>query len=105
MLDPDGKFRTVKYTADKHNGFHARIFADGHEYPSYPPPQSATAHHPTNDLGDEGHDENSEENHEHSDGGNDEAGDDDTGDEDDDAADDEGGEDSNEVCVSSDSAA
>lgn len=38
VLDPDGKFRTVKYTADKHNGFHARIFSDGHEYAFYPPP-------------------------------------------------------------------
>lgn len=105
MLDPDGKFRTVKYTADKHNGFHARIFADGHEYPSYPPPQSATAHHPTNGPGDGGHDESSEENHEHSDAGYDEAGDDDSGDDGDDAEDDEGGDDSNEVRVSGGSVA
>lgn len=30
VLDPDGKFRTVKYTADKKNGFHASIITDGH---------------------------------------------------------------------------
>lgn len=30
VLDPDGKFRTVRYTADKKNGFHASIITDGH---------------------------------------------------------------------------
>lgn len=30
VLDPDGKLRTVKYTADKKNGFHASITRDGH---------------------------------------------------------------------------
>lgn len=30
VLDPDGKFRTVRYTADKHTGFHADIITDGH---------------------------------------------------------------------------
>lgn len=35
VLDPDGKFRTVRYTADKKTGFHADIITDGH-----------TVHHP-----------------------------------------------------------
>lgn len=30
VLDPDGKFRTVKYTADKLNGFQASVITDGH---------------------------------------------------------------------------
>lgn len=30
VLDPDGKLRTVKYTADKKNGFHASVITDGH---------------------------------------------------------------------------
>lgn len=30
VLDPDGIFRTVKYTADKLNGFKASIITDGH---------------------------------------------------------------------------
>lgn len=30
VLDPDGKLRTVKYTADKKNGFQAQIITDGH---------------------------------------------------------------------------
>lgn len=29
VLDPDGKLRTVKYTADKKNGFQASIITDG----------------------------------------------------------------------------
>lgn len=30
VLDADGKLRTVKYTADKENGFQASIQKDGH---------------------------------------------------------------------------
>lgn len=30
VLDPDGKLRTVKYSADKKNGFHASVVTDGH---------------------------------------------------------------------------
>lgn len=31
VVDPNGILRTVKYTADKHNGFQAKIFVDGKE--------------------------------------------------------------------------
>lgn len=30
VLDPDGSLRTVKYTADKLNGFQASVITDGH---------------------------------------------------------------------------
>lgn len=41
VLDPDGKLRTVKYTADKENGFQASVITDGMVV-SHPP----TAVHP-----------------------------------------------------------
>lgn len=30
VLDPDGKMRTVQYTADKAHGFQAKVITDGH---------------------------------------------------------------------------
>lgn len=47
MLDPDGVLRTVKYTADEHNGFQAEVLMNGKpqnthvaqpqpQYPQYP---------------------------------------------------------------------
>lgn len=38
VLDPDGVFRTVKYTADKHNGFQAQIITNGQG--------NSVSHHP-----------------------------------------------------------
>lgn len=30
LLEPDGTIRTVKYHADKHNGFNAEVIRSGH---------------------------------------------------------------------------
>lgn len=54
VLDPDGKFRTVKYTADKLNGFQASIITDGHVVhhpqdpvqPNYHNPPAVVPHQP-----------------------------------------------------------
>lgn len=46
VLDPDGKYRTVKYTADKHNGFQAEIITDGNLHTSTHYPMPPVEHTP-----------------------------------------------------------
>lgn len=74
VLDPDGKLRTVKYTANKHDGFNADIYADGKYYGKhYPLPIEVHDNHVPSSGG--GHDEEDDEN-----GGNDDDGGDDDSD-------------------------
>lgn len=44
VVDPNGILRTVKYTADKHNGFQAKIYVNGKEEHHDAPAAVAPAH-------------------------------------------------------------
>lgn len=44
VLDPDGVLRTVRYTADDHNGFQAQVILNGKPIYHAPPPPKP--HHP-----------------------------------------------------------
>lgn len=65
VLDPDGKYRTVKYTADNHNGFQAEIITDGNHYNSAHYPQPAVEDVPQVHVHEVHHDDelNSHEDH------------------------------------------
>lgn len=51
MLDPDGTLRTVKYTADDHNGFQAQVLLNGKPQDHASPPQQ---HYPASESDDGG---------------------------------------------------
>lgn len=76
VLEPDGKVRTVKYTADDHHGFQAQVFVNGQPVEHAAPPQEQ--HHPVS-SDDNGGEEtvNGDDNDDEGNSGDDEEGGDD----------------------------
>ena len=63
VVDPDGVLRTVRYTADKHNGFQAQIITNGKVHGDSPnvyhqgPSHGSHGSHNSHDESDEDDDE------------------------------------------------